>query len=143
MSTAFARAAAAAVQVLQAAAVSANVYRSRARVVPKQMPTAVVVRLVQAEGNAGVGQSALSLWGVQLAVECYARATADAPSDDVLDELLQAATTALMADASLGGVVGFIQPQAIAWDFDVDGEQTACATAHFLVQQAVRPASLH
>jgi hypothetical protein len=127
---------------LQAAApVSPNVFRARARVVPQQMATAIVVRPAQAERDASVGQGAKALWLTAVAMDCYARGSAANPVDVVVDDLMGAAVQRLMQDPSLGGVVGFIDPQAVSWDFDVDGEQTACATVTFYVRHATAAAS--
>lgn len=128
---------------LQAAApVSPNVFRARARVVPQQMATAIVVRPAQAERDASVGQGAFAVWLTAVAVDCYARGSAASPVDMAVDELMGAAVQRLMQDPSLGGLVGSIDPQAVTWDFDVDGEQTACATVTFYVRHATAAASL-
>lgn len=141
--TAFARAVRAMQESLQAApAVSPNVFRARARVVPQQMATAIVVRPGQAERDASVGQGAASVWLSALVVDCYARGSTANPVDDAVDDLLGAAVERLLQDPTLGGLVGSIEPQGIAWDFDVDGEQTACATVTFYVRHATAAASL-
>ena len=126
----------------QAPAVSPNVFRARSRVLPEQMTTAVVVRPAQAQREAGVGQGAPALWLTGVALECYARGTASAPVDVTLDALLSDAVARLMADPSLGGLVGFIDPQSVDWDFDVDGAQTACATVVFAVRHATAAGAL-
>ena len=77
-----------------------------------------------------------------VALECYARGTASAPVDVTLDALLGDAVARLMADPSLGGLVGFIDPQSVDWDFDVDGAQTACATVVFAVRHATAAGAL-
>ncbi len=141
--TAFARAVRAMQESLQAApAVSPNVFRARVRVVPQQMATAIVVRPGQAERDASVGQGAASVWLSALVMECYARGSTVNPVDDGVDDLLGAAVDRLLQDPTLGGLVGSIEPQGIAWDFDVDGEQTACATVTFYVRHATAAASL-
>lgn len=140
--TAFARAIGAMQAALQASpAVSANVFRARARVVPQQMATAIVVRPAQAERDASVGQGAMAVWLTAIAVDCYARGSAANPVDDAVDALMGEAVERLMQDPSLGGLVGSIDPQGIAWDFDVDGEQTACATVTFYVRHATAAAN--
>lgn len=140
--TAFARAIGAMQTALQASpAVSPNVFRARARVVPQQMVTAIVVRPGQAERDASVGQGAMAVWTTAVAVDCYARGTAATPVDDAVDALMGAAVERLMQDPSLGGLVGSIDPQAVTWDFDVDGEQTACATVTFYLRHATAAAS--
>lgn len=133
--TAFARATKAVEQQLKAAAVSPYVFRSRARVVPKDMPTALVVRASQAEGETPAGAGAATQWQLVLALECYARARAGVDVEDALDALLGAAAQALAIDRTLGQVVADIAPVGVRWDFDVDGEKTACATVTFVVHQ--------
>jgi len=140
--TAFARAVKAAQQQLEVAAVSANIFRNRSRVVPKDMATAVVLRASQAEGQTPAGMGASSQWQLVLAMECYARARVAMDVEDALDALLLAATDAITADRTLGGVVADIAPAGVHWDFDVDGEKTACATVTFIVHQFTAGASL-
>lgn len=140
--TAFARAVKAVQQLLEAAAVSPHVFRNRARVVPKDMATAIVVRASQAEGQTPAGMGAQSQWQLVLAVECYARSRAGVDVEDALDALLLAATDAIAADRTLGQVVADIAPVGVHWEFDVDGDKTACATVTFIVQQFAAAASL-
>lgn len=140
--TAFARAVKAAQQQLEAAGVSENVFRNRARVVPRDMATAVVVRSSQAEGQTPAGMGSSSQWQLVLAMECYARARVDLDVEDALDALLLAACDVITADRTLGGVVADVAPVAVHWEFDVDGEKTACATVTFVVQQFTAAASL-
>lgn len=135
--TAFARIVRAMQASLQAApAVSANVFRARSRVIPRQMVTALVVRPGQAKVDRGVGQGSPGIWLTAVDMECYARGAAGLDSDDAVDALMGAAVARLMADTSLRALVGDIGPEAIDWDFDVDGEQTACATVTFYVRHA-------
>lgn len=141
-STAFARAVKAVQLQLESAQVSANVFRNRSRVVPKEMPTAVVVRSSQAQGETSAGMCAGDQWQLVLAVECYARARVGVDLEDALDELLLAVTAAVAADRTLDGVVADVAPTAVHWEFDVDGEKTACATVTFIVQQFTAAASL-
>lgn len=141
-STAFARAVKAVQLLLEGAAVSANVFRNRSRVVPRDMATAVVVRSSQAEGETPVGLGASNQWQLVLAVECYARARAGVDLEDALDALLLGVTDAVAADRTLGQVVADIAPVGVHWDFDVDGEKTGCATVTFIVQQFTAAASL-
>ena len=140
--TAFARAVKAVQQQLLDAAVSPHVFTNRSRVVPKDMVTAVVGRSGQAEGQTPAGACSSNQWQLILAVECYARARVGVEVEDALDELLLAATDAISADRNLGGVVADIAPAGVHWEFDVDGEKTACATVTFIVQQFTAAASL-
>lgn len=140
--TAFARAVKAAEQQLQAAGVSPHIFRNRARVVPKDMGTAVVVRMRTARSEAATGVNTWTVWNSALDVEMYARARVGMDVEDAMDELLARVSDALLADPSLGGVVGGLQLAAVDWDYDVDGEKTGCVTASFLVRQAAGTVSL-
>lgn len=131
-STAFARTSAAV--LLQLGSVSPHLFRNRSRVVPAQMPTAIAVHLQAARREASAGVNAWALWQTALTVECYARSRVGLDVEDALDQLLSAAIAALEADRTLGGVVGDLQLTALDWDFDTDGEKTACATATFTVR---------
>jgi hypothetical protein len=74
-----------------------------------------------------------------LAVECYARASAGTSPDEAVDPLVQSVYARLMTDPTLGGAVNLIEAQDISFDFDVDGEQTACATLIFNLRQIAAP----
>ena len=56
-----------------------------------------------------------------------------------VDPLVQSVYARLMADVTLGGAVNLLEPQDINFDFDVDGEQTACATLVFTFRQIAAP----
>lgn len=107
--------------------------RVRLRPLPKSNPQAVTVRPVQAEAVESLMQGAVIHWAVVVAVECYARSESD--PDGAVDGLVSDVYSRLMTDVSLGGAVVQVQPQAVVYDFDVDGEKTACATLTFLIRQ--------
>lgn len=130
--TAFARTSAAVRQQLQG--VSPHIFGDRSRVVPQQMATAIAVHLQAARREPSAGINAWSLWQTSVTVECYARPRTGKDAETALDELLGAAIAALEADRTLGGVVSDLQLGALDWDFDADGEKTACATATFAVR---------
>lgn len=143
MSTAFMRVALAMRTCLQAATpIAAIVEIARTRTLPEQSATALVVRPGRAVRDRGVGRGAPVIWASAMVLECYARGTSAAPAADAVDELLDAAVHRLMADPSLGGLVGSLDPESIEWDYDVDGAQTACATVTFLVRHATAAARL-
>lgn len=143
MTTAFARVVGATVAVLQASpAVAPLVDRARLRTIPQGVATACVVRILGTQVDQSTGAPAPSIWATQIAVECYARVTPGQPADEAVDALLEAAVARLLADPSLGGVVGSLGLQGITYDFDADGEQTACAVITFLVQHATAYGSI-
>lgn len=143
MSTAFASIVSAMVTQLQAApAVSAQVHRARLRPMAKEWPDAIVVRPLQTELMPADGQNVVGIWTTSVAVECYARALASVSPDVAVDSILQAVITRLLANRSLGGLVGDVIPSAITYDFDVDGETTACATITFSIRHATAANSI-
>jgi len=130
--TIFAQIVGAIVTELQAApAVSAHVYRARMRPLPAGALAVVCVRIGKADLQRGVGSGVPHLAVTAVAVECYARASAGTDVDTALDALLQSVITRLLANPSLGGLVGDINPTGVVYDFDADGEQTACAAITF------------
>lgn len=130
------------VAALQAApAVAPQVARVRLRPLGAATTTAVVVRPQSAEVVARTMAGPKS-WTCRIAVECYAKTTTATAPDAAVDALLASAYARLMADATLAGSVARIEPEAIAYDFDVDGESTACATIVFSVTQFSPPNAL-
>lgn len=133
MSSTVSNAVAAIVAALSAEApVAPQIARVRLRPIGANTTTAVVVRplasnVVEALLTPGYPVS----WTTAIAVECYARSSASTSPDVAVDSLLVNVYERLMADPTLGGVVVSLQPKDIAWDFDVDGEQTTCATLVF------------
>lgn len=123
--------------------VAAQVLRVRLRPIASSQPTAVVVRPLRAE----VAEAAMSpilpiSWTSEIAVECYARCGADTSPDLAVDALVEAVYARLLADPTLGGVVLALRPQGIAFDFDADGDQTACATLVFNARHRTQGATL-
>lgn len=118
------------------AGVAPQVGRVRLRPLSANTATAVVVRPMQAEVmDAELPTGYPIAWSLAFAVECYARATAQNAPDVAVDALVADAYNRLMADPTLGGAAVVLQPQAVAYDFDVDGEQTVCATLQFNARQ--------
>lgn len=133
MTTAFNAIVTAMVAALSAAtAVSPNIFRARLRPMAEQHTTAVVVRLQDAQPQRFAIAGAPVDFDTTIAVECYAR-TSTTTADVAVDALVEAVYAKLAADTTLGGLVGDIFMQSANWDFDADGEQTACATLTFKV----------
>lgn len=120
---------------LQAApAIAPQVARVRLRPLAGSTTTAVVVRPLQAE-VAERDMGGPMLWACRLAVECYAKTTAQTAPDVAVDALMFSVYSRLMADPTLGGSVLRVDPESVSYDFDADGEQTACATLVFSITQ--------
>lgn len=142
MTTLVSAATGAIVAALQASpAVAPQVARVRMRPLSANTTTAVVVRPASAVVAARTLGGPLQ-WVCRIAVECYAKTTTATAPDAAVDALLQAAYARLMADATLAGAVKRIEPEAIAYDFDADGESTARATIVFSVTQFSPPNAL-
>lgn len=143
MTTAFASVVGAVVAALQAApAVSAQVDRVRLRPVAKESPTAVAVRPRGAKADGSVGQGVVGIWATAVTVECYARSNASTSPDVAVDALLQDVATRLFQNSSLGGLVGGLDLAAVDYDFDVDGENTACVMLTYQIRHATAANSL-
>ena len=135
---------AAVVDALKAApAVSPRVERARLRAVPASAGTAVVVRPL---GSEVLDDELLTgrpyVWITSLAVECYARAPQGTSPDVAVDALLEAVYARLLQSPTMGGVATALQPQAITYDYDVDGENVVCATLQINARQMTAGASL-
>lgn len=130
------------VAVLQAATpVCPVVERVRRRPFAQETGQSVVVRAEQTEVANISELTGLPIgWSTAVSVECYQRAFADA--DLALDSLVDAVFTRLMQEPTLGGAVLQISPKGISFDYDSDGEQTACANLVFNVLHATSGASL-
>lgn len=143
MTTVFSQVVGAMVAKLEAApAVSSYIERARRRALPESAENAVVVLLQQAVVDRGMGAGTACIWATQVAVECYAKAAPGQTPDVAVDSLLQAVVGRVLADPSLGGVAGDVGLVGVAYDFDVDGRATACATVTFNVRHASAAASI-
>ena len=133
MSSLLATATAAICQALQAApAVAPAVYRARSRAISEAV--AVNVRPLGAEVQERILSGPLR-WQCRIGVECYVKTTTQTAPDVAVDALLEAVYARLMDDPSLGGAVKRIEPESIAYDFEADGDQSACATLVLSVTQ--------
>lgn len=112
-------------------AISPLVGRVRLRSIPAGTSTALVVRPVGSDVVSDELNGYPISWRATYQVECYARAVNGAAPDEAVDALLAAAYSRILFDPTLGGLAIQLQPQSIAYDFDVDGEQTVCAVLSF------------
>ena len=116
--------------------VAPQVARVRLRPIAQASAQAVVVRALQAQVTQAAQLTGYPVsWTTQIAVECYARSGASTTSDVAVDALIESVYSRLMADPTLGGAVLGLQPQDVSFDFDADGEDTACATLVFHAYQ--------
>lgn len=122
--------------------VAGLVERNRSRVLASNVRTAVVVRQGQAKVDQVAGRVHAAPWLTSIQIDCYGRASTNQAADEVVDGVLQLVQQRLGLDVTLGGVVGGLALQGIAWDFDVDGESTACATATYYVRHSASAADL-
>jgi hypothetical protein len=137
-----ATAVAAIVSSLQAAPpVAPQLYRVRRRRLKDDTTTAVVVCPLQTEVLEPPQFSGQPIaWQAVVAVECYAKAAPGQSPDVAVDDLTTAVYARLMADPTLAGACNLLQPLGLAYDFDADGDQTACATFTFSVRSIVSSA---
>lgn len=123
-----------------APAVAPQVDRVRLRPIQAGASTAVVVRPQQTEAfDPSAFNGAPQVWQAVIAVECYARATPGQSPDVAVDALTTAVYARLMADPTLGGAINLLQPLGVAYEFDADGEQTACAVFTFSARTILSP----
>ena len=122
--------------------VAGLVERNRSRVLASTVRTAVVVRQGQAKVDQVAGRVQAVPWLTSIQIDCYGRASTNQAADEVVDGVLQLVQQRLGLDMTLGGVAGGLALQGIAWDFDVDGDSTACATATYYVRHSASAADL-
>lgn len=141
--TAFATIVAAMAAALSAApAVCPQIHRARARPAAAEWSQMVVIRPIDATLEPlGVLGAPFNV-DTRIAVECHARAPAGASADAGVDELLGAVYARLMADTTLGGLVGDLRPEALTYDFDAEAEPIACATLTFTAVHRVQANTL-
>lgn len=143
MSTVIAAATSAFMAALSAApAVAPVVDRIRLRPQSDAVRAWVVVRPDGAMAAEKLQTGQVVAWVVQMAVECNAKSTTSMAPDLAVDDLAAATYARLMQDTTLGGAVRHIEPVSVAYDFDVDGEQTSSATFVFRVRVAASAPSV-
>jgi hypothetical protein len=114
----------------EATPVSGQIYRARLRPLAAQHTDAVVVRVLSSTPARAAIQGGPMDWESVIAVECYARSATSTPPDLALDALWAAVYARLMANSLLGGLLqAELNCTQAAYDFDIDGEHTACLTS--------------
>lgn len=126
----------------QAPAVAASVDRVKLRPVSEAKATAVTVRPVNSQCEVGIGYGTGIKWESTFAVECYGKGNTTTAPDLIVDPVLAGTFERLASDPTLGGRVSRITPEGVNWEFDVDGQATACATLFFKVAHATSGSSL-
>ena len=133
MSTVFSQVAAAIVTSLQAAtAVSANIYRARVKAAAAEWTNMVVVRVMDSQLERFAIKGGPFNLDTTIAIECYARGGPGISPDVAVDSLLAAVWARLATDTTLGALVSDLLATEINFEYDVDGEPTACATLKYL-----------
>ncbi len=127
------------VLALKSAPAVAPVERVTLRPMAQSVTRQIVVRPHGSEATETDFNGQPIRWTTQIAIECYARATAPMSPDVAVDALLDAAYARLLSDPTLGGAVIALLPQSVTFDFDVDAEKTACATLVLHAQHRANP----
>lgn len=133
------------VGLLQAPAiVDDRVFRDRLSPIARELPDAIVIRLVSSNGERGfTGASSPVDWVTELAIDVYARVAVDQVPTDVIDPLLQAVYARLSAPPPEGlGVEDLMPDPRIEWDLAEGQTQLACATVQVRVRHRTPAASL-
>ena len=114
--------------------VADRVDRSRTAPIPREWPSAIVVRTVSTAGQRNnVGSSSPIDWQTEYAIEIYARATADQIAEDVLDPLLAAVFDRLAGWVPPGLATFEVLPEPRI-DWDVTDGQTPLVFASLRAQ---------
>jgi hypothetical protein len=107
--------------------VSGQIYRARLRPLAAQHTNAVVVRVLSSTPARAAIEGGPIDWDSQIAVECYARSATTTAPDLALDALWAAVYARLVANSLLGGLLqAELNCTQVGYDFDIDGEHTAC-----------------
>lgn len=124
-------------------AVSGQIYRARMRELAAEHANAVVVRVLSSTAERSTMKGGNTDWSSQIAVECYARSNTSTPPDLALDSLWAAVYARLMANSLLGGLLlDEMYCTQAAYDFDIDGQHTACLTSTWQITKQLTNNSL-
>lgn len=126
-----------------APAVASQIGRVKLRPLSASVTQAIIVRPARAVVAAASQTSGYPVaWSTAIQVECYAKSSSSTAPDVAVDALLQSVYARLMADITLGGAIVSLEPVSIDYDFDVDADQTTCATLTLSALQRVDAAFL-
>lgn len=126
------------VALLQAepAVAGGRAYSARTRAIPKDVLTAVNVRLERSTSQLASVIGGRISWATLISVECYGRLDGGS-SDEAADQVLEEVFARLASDPSLGGLAMSVEPlegDTLSWDFDALDSNMACVTAKFIVK---------
>jgi hypothetical protein len=111
------------------------VMRGRLRPIAANQDTAVVVRWDRSSGDQSVMANGPTDWATSIAVDCYARATADVDPEDVAGPVLQAVYQRLaVADLAALGVTQLVAGIEVQAGFSEMDPNLACVTLFVSVQ---------
>lgn len=117
--------------------------RVRLRPQAASVNSAVVVRPGEAQAPEVDMHPGLPVsWFQTVEVECYARVAPGTAPDLAVDPLLSDVYARLTTDPTLGGAVYGVTPVRVTYDFDADGDKTACATLTLSINQRSLGATL-
>jgi hypothetical protein len=117
--------------------ISNQVYRARLRPIAAQHADTIVVRLGATQVVPKTLAYGRMLCQTEVVVECYARAANSSTPDAAVDALLQAAYARIAGDATVNAATRDVLMTSIAWDFDQENDQLACASMTWQITHQV------
>ena len=121
-----------------------RIHRSRTRAIGVDQPSALVVRIERSTSTLADVIGGPTTWATLVNIECYSRATGDAP-DAVSDTLLVDVFERLALAPTLGNTVMSFEPltgDTLSWDVDELDSKIACITAKFVVMHKTKGRTL-
>lgn len=121
-----------------------RIYRSRTRAIGVDQPSAIVVRIERSTSTLASVIGGPTTWGTLVNIECYSRATGDAP-DAVSDTLLVEVFERLALAPTLNGAAMSFEPlpgDTLSWEVDELDSKIACITAKFVVMHQTKGRTL-
>jgi hypothetical protein len=122
--------------------VAASVYRSRSRVVPERIATAINVQFNGAMPAPGAIAGAPVDWTSRFSIECFARAAAAENNDEAVDPLLMAVYSRIASDTTLGGLVDYVGEPLIEAEYSAEGERTGWVCMTYPIEHRTQQSTL-
>lgn len=110
-----------------------RIFQNREYTLPSGIASQVHVNRVQADPNGEILTGAPIDWQTELEVVIKARKSGGTEAEDVADEIWTDAYARLMADQSLGGLVGQLTQGRVTFDQDEADTDVAAITWRFTV----------